>query len=373
MLIKHILTPTFSALVLSALGMVFTQKAHAQKPSAFTFYVGTYTNKESKGIYKYALTEKGKLERIGLMSTAKNPSFLSKSKDDKYLVSVNEMENGMISLYLIGQDTLQLVNQQSSGGAYPCHITMTKNGHVLTANYGDGKVALLKINSTGSLEGPLDIQQHTGSGTTPRQEGPHAHSVWLRNKEKDLISLDLGTNELWFSSLDLRTDRLVIDEPEKIAMEAGAGPRHMTFHPSDKWAYVVNELSSSVTLLSKGDKGSYEVNESISTLPLDFEGESTCADIHISDDGQFLYASNRGHDSLVIYQINSTNGSLSLVAHESTLGKIPRSFSLSPDNRFLLVANQNTNSIISFSRNQTNGTLTFVDQIEAPTPVCILF
>ena len=147
----------------------------------------------------------------------------------------------------------------------------------------------------------------------------------------------------------------------------------MAFHPNRKWAYAVNELSSTVTLIKKMDSGTYALDASISTLPKNYTEESSCADIRISPDGQFVYASNRGHDSIAIYKVNPKNGTLVLVGHESTRGKVPRNFSLSPDGNFLIVANQKSNSLVSFERNKINGTLKFVDEIDAPTPVCILF
>jgi 6-phosphogluconolactonase len=359
------------------LGVFFSQKMKAQKPTTYSFFVGTYTNKDSKGIYQFSLGDDGKLTNNGLVAESDNPSFLAKTGDGKYLVAVNEHKDkngeGEVELFLIEAGGLKLINSKSSGGTYPCYITVNKDGFVFTANYGNGKVGLLKINSSGKLEGPLDIQEHKGSGNTTRQEGPHAHSVWFGEDEQDIISIDLGTNELWFSKLDLKNKRLIPKEPNKLAMEAGAGPRHMAFHPNKKWAYVLNELTSTVTILDKASNGNYQTGVSISTLPDEFEGKKSCADIHVSSDGKFLYASNRGHNSIVIYKVNQTNGALVLVGHESTRGDSPRNFSLSPNDQFLLVANQNTNNIVSFLRDEKKGTLKFVDQIEAPTPVCILF
>jgi 6-phosphogluconolactonase len=156
-------------------------------------------------------------------------------------------------------------------------------------------------------------------------------------------------------------------------MTLGDGPRHLTFHPNNKWIYILNELSGVVTIVQKNSTGQYEKGVSISTLPDDFEDSNTSADIHISSDGKFLYASNRGHNSIVIYNVNELDGSLTLITHESTKGDAPRNFSLSPDENYLLVANQLTNNIISFKRDETTGLLQFVDEIEVPAPVCILF
>ncbi len=156
-------------------------------------------------------------------------------------------------------------------------------------------------------------------------------------------------------------------------MPKGAGPRQMAFHPNGKWAYVVNELSSTVTLIKKMDSGTYALDVKISTLPKDYTEQSSCADIRIPPDGQFVYASNRGHDSIAIFKVNPKDGTLVLVGQESTRGKVPRNFSLSPEGNFLLVANQKTNTLVYFKRNLQNGTLKYVDKTDATTPVCIIF
>ena len=355
-------------------GGIPNKKEGIKKSSDFSFYVGTYTRTGSQGIYKYTLNKEGMLEQIGLAAKSDNPSFLAKSPDGKFLVAVNEKSakdgGGTVETFSIENNSLKFIDRKSSGGLSPCFVAINKQGYVITANYGDGAVGLLKLN-TGKLSDLLDVQQHYGSGTTPRQKGPHAHSVWFANDD-DIISIDLGTNELWFSKIDTLRGKLVPMDPQKLEMPIGVGPRHMTFHPNGKWAYVINELSSSVTFLSKTDQNHYEVGASVSTLPPSYSGDNSGADIHISADGEFLYASNRGHDSIVIYKVNPKDGELKLLGFESTRGNSPRNFSLSPDDGFLLVANQKSDNIVSFKRNN-NGTLEFVAKINSPTPVCILF
>lgn len=366
-----LIAPIFLSLIFCS-----PQKVNSQTVTNYFFYVGTYTNHESEGIYKYELKEDGSIKKIGLVAKSNNPSFLAKSLDHKFLIAVNEIGNnaggGKLESYAIEADSLKIISQESSGGGYPCFIGINKNGYVLTANYEDGAVALSKLTKTGVLSKPLDVLQHVGRGTTPRQEGPHAHSAWFGGDD-NIISIDLGTNDLWFSRIEPSTNKLISSNPQTLSMPVGAGPRHMTLHPNNTWAYVINELSSTVTMLSKSNTENYKIGQSISTLPNNYDGNSTCADIHISLDGEFVYASNRGHDSIAIYSVNSTNGELSLVGHESTRGETPRNFALSPDNNYLLVANQNANNIVSFKRDKASGVLTFVDEIAAPTPVCILF
>ena len=367
--------PVVIAFLLLAFSIPEMEKVHM--PADFPFYVGTYTNSDSEGIYKYVLRKDGTLKNLGLVAKSNNPSFLAKSADKKFLVAVSEVSNadgiGFLKSYAITEDSLQFISKKSSGGKHPCFVSINKMGYVVTANYSDGTVALLKMNATGELTAPLDIQQHTGKGSSPRQKGPHAHSAWFGANDIDLISVDLGTNELWFSQIDTLTNTLVPKNQATLKMTPGAGPRHMTFHPNGKWAYVLNELSSTTTLLEKTALGNYTIVSSISTLPSQYNQSNSCADIHISSDGSFVYASNRGHNSIVIYKVNANDGTLSLVGHEATRGKVPRNFSLSPDGNYLLVANQKTNTIVSFRRNTETGSLTFIDKIAAPTPVCILF
>ena len=345
------------------------------KTENMTFYVGTYTKKDSKGIYKYAISPDGKLSKIGLMAEIINPTFLTKSKDHKTLFAVGETDThgtGFISSFKIEKDSLQLLSKEKTGGAGPCFVAINNDNYVLTANYSGGNVGLLKADISGKLHPLLFVQQHSGKGTTNRQQRPHAHSAWFHPTKNEVISVDLGTNELWFSKIDKTKNELVFTNQKKLKMADGAGPRHLTFHPNNKWMYVLNELNNTVSLIKEKDN-IYYIESTIPTLPSDFTDFSKAADIHISDDGKFLYTSNRGHESIAIFEVNAENGNLKNIGYEDVLGHHPRNFSLSPDNKFLLVANQDTNNIISFKRNTTTGKLTFVDEVFAPTPVCILF
>ncbi|MCL7763257.1 lactonase family protein [Polaribacter sp. Z014] len=354
-----------------------TKKTATVKKDTMTtsFYVGTYTQKDSKGIYEYELSEKGALKKIGLVAETVNPTFLAKSKDQKTLFSVGETNvngTGFIKSFKIEGDSLVLISKEESGGAGPCFVAINEDNYIVTANYGGGSVGLLKADTSGKLSKLLNVQQHVGKGTTKRQKGPHAHSAWFHPTKKEVISVDLGTNELLFSTIDSQKNELVPTKQASLKMADGAGPRHVTFHPNNKWIYVLNELNNTVSLV-KEKEGNYYVDSSIATLPKDFIAFSKAADIHITKDGKFLYASNRGHESIVIYAVNSENGTLTTIGYEPVLGKNPRNFSLSPDEKFLLVANQDTNNIVSFKRDVVTGKLTFVNEVAAPMPVCILF
>jgi len=347
-----------------------------QEKKAYTFYVGTYTDTLSAGIYKYMLKEDGSIEAIGLDAKSENPSYLAKSADKQYLIAVNEIDrenSGSVESFLISGDSLKFISRSSSGGAHPCYVNVNEAGWVLVANYTSGDVGLLRINNDGHLSELLDVQQHTGKGTTERQQGPHAHSAWFEASSNRIIAADLGTNELWFSTIDTVSKKLIPVEPYKIKMEPGAGPRHLAFHPNGKWIYVVNEMGCTVSLLQKTENAKYELDSSFSTLPADYKGSNFCADIHISSDGKFLYASNRGHNSIVIFEVNKADGTLKNIGYQTVRGEWPRNFSLSPDERFILVANQHTNNIVSFKRDSITGLLEYVGQTKAPVPVCILF
>ncbi len=360
--------------ILFLAGCHINKENSMEKENNYSFYVGTYTKGESEGIYKYLLNEDGSLQQIGLAAISSNPSFLAMSADRKYMVAVSEINNtDTLTSFQIIEDSLVFISQSKSGGAHPCFVAVNEDGFVLSANYTGGNVALHKLNEEGDLTELLDLEQHTGSGITKRQEVPHAHSVWFAPSGNEIISVDLGTNELWFSQLDPKQEKLLPSDPQTLKMEPGAGPRHLVFHPNKKWIYVVNELNSTVSLVKKSKDGYYELTNSASTLPVDYSEPNTCADIHISSDGEFVYASNRGHNSIAIFDVNDKDGSLRLIGHEKTLGDSPRNFSLSPDENYVIVANQRTNNIVSFQRDNETGLLNYISQTDAPTPVCILF
>ena len=341
------------------------------KKQGTEFYVGTYTNKNSEGIYKYSLLDNGKIVLIGLAAKSENPSFITKSADNRYLIAVNENKEGTVESFKINDDSLEFINKSSSGGEHPCFVTANSEGYILVANYSSGTIGLLQVMNNGKLSPLLDEQQHFGEGTHQRQKSPHAHSVRFNPAERGIISVDLGTNELIFSSIDSKLNKFTPSTKNTLKMESGAGPRHLSFHPNREWIYVVNELNSTVSLIKKDESG-FTLKSSYTTLPENYTEENTCADIHISSDGRFLYASNRGHNSIAIFSIES-DGELLMLGQELTRGDGPRNFALSPDNNFLLVANQNSDNIVSFKRDTETGKLEYVSDVKAHTPVCILF
>lgn len=342
-----------------------------------SFFVGTYTDTKSEGIYTYSLSEDGNINKIGLAAKSKNPSFLTKSADGKILLAVNELNsvNGMgtVESYKILGDSLVLISQQSSGGAHPCFIAVNDKGYVLTANYSSGNIGLLKINTSGHLSELLDTQEHNSSNHGKENMNAHAHSAYF-SENNTFISADLGTNEIWFSTINNTNNKIEVNEPLTLKISGpNPGPRHIAFHPKQNWMYVINELNSTITLIKKDKDKNYKIDSTFSTLPDGFKGENFCADIHISNDGKFLYGSNRGHNSIAIFKINQESGTLKSIGFTSVKGDWPRNFALSPDNNFLLVANQRSENIVSFKRDIATGLLTFIEEIEVPSPVCILF
>ena len=351
------------------------KKETVKENEPFPFFVGTYTANESEGIYKYQLNKDGSLDSVSLLAKSENPSFLTFSKDKKFLLAVNEIddEQGGIESYRISNDSLKLINRSKTGGAHPCFVSINKVGYIVAANYSGGNIGLLKLDNNGELSKLIDIQQHDLENIENKDKVPHAHASRFESASNNIISVDLGTNELIFSKIDTILNKFSASGSYKLKMEKGAGPRHFEFHPNGKWIYVVNELNSTVTLVQKSPGNTYEKASSLSTLPENYTDSNYCADIHISKDGQFLYASNRGHNSIAIFKVNEADGTLTLTGHSKTHGEWPRNFSLSPNDEYLLVANQHTNNIVSFKRDKTTGLLSFIDEINAPVPVCILF
>lgn len=341
-----------------------------------SFFLGTYTDTYSKGIYRFTLNEDGTFENNGLVAKSNNPSFLAYSDNRNYVVAVNEISDenkmGTIESYSVLNDSLQFINRSSTGGAHPCFVTVNETGTILAANYTGGNLGLLNIASDGKLSELKYVKQYEGKSVTDRQEAPHAHSAWFDPNGDNIITVDLGTDNLWFALFNEKNE-IISMEPEKISLPPGSGPRHIAFHPTKAWFYVINELNNTVSLFVKSNSGGYVAASTISTLPADFEGDSFCADIHISSDGKFVYASNRGHNSLAIFSVNESNGELKLVGHESVKGDWPRNFSLSPNENYLVVANQKSQNLVSFKRDKNTGLLTYSNEIAAPSPVCVLF
>ncbi len=351
-------------------------------------YIGTYTEHlpfvagKAKGIYVYRLDPaSGALTYVSDAAGTINPSFLALSPHKDRLYAVNEIAGGpdaqgTVSAFAIDPATkgLTYLNKQSTHGEAPCYVSVDGSGcYVLVANYVSGNVCVLPIREDGSLGEATDVVQHQGAGPTSRQEGPHAHSIRPAPDNRFVFALDLGIDKILAYWLDLAQGRLVPADVPWVEVAPGSGPRHLTFHPDGRFAYAINELSSTVTVYAyDADRGALSELQTVSTLPHDFVGENTCADIHIAPSGKFVYGSNRGHDSIAIFAVDAESGKLSNVGHEPTQGATPRNFAIDPSGTFLLAANQDSDSVVSFRINQVSGGLSATGHVsEVPTPVCV--
>lgn len=352
--------------------------------SGFLAYVGTYADADSDGIHIYGFdAASGALERIGGASGVANPSYVAIHPNRSFLYAACEIADfgggsgGGVAAFSIDSETgaLTEINQQSSVGSGPCHLTVDATGsYVLVANYGGGSVSMLPINDDGSLAEAGDFHQHEGSSVNPnRQKEPHGHSINVDPANGYAYACDLGLDQVLIYRLDLDNGKLVPNDPPYGATPDGAGPRHLAFHPSGSHAYVINELDSTMTVFAVDpDSGGLTEMQSITTLPADFDGVSHCADVHVSPDGRYLYGSNRGDDSIAIYRIGDGGGRVEALGHESTKGETPRGFALDPTGQFLLAANQNTDDIHTFRLDPADGSLTATGHsVQVPKPVCI--
>ncbi len=248
----------------------------------------------------------------------------------------------------------------ASRGADPCHLTVDKAGnHVLVANYTGGSVEVLPVKAGGMLGEPSDFVQHHGSSVNPeRQHEPHAHDVVLTPDNRFAVVADLGLDKLLVYRFDAEKGKLTADDPPYGVVKAGSGPRHIAFHPNGRWAYVISEIGNIITTFDwDGDKGSFHELQTVSTLPKDFKGENTTAEVVVHPKGRYVYGSNRGHDSIAVYAVDPGKGVLTAIEDVPTLGKEPRNFALDPTGAYLFAANQNSNTIVVFKVNPSNGLL----------------
>ncbi len=353
------------------------EKENQQVHSVYA-YVGTYTGSGSNGVYLYTLDlNSGQFSPAGFCEESKNASFLTINSNQNYLYSVNESDDGEVVSFRIDHATKELtrINSQTSQGRHPCHMSLNREGTFLfVVNYTGGSVCLYPILADGSIEEMSDFIQHEGHGPrTDRQESPHPHSIFIDPSNQWILVPDLGLDTLFVYRLDTVQRKLM--EHSRVKLHPAAGPRHLTFHPTDPFVYVINELDSTVTVFSfDASLGELVALQTISTLPENFAGDSTCADIHITPCGNFLYGSNRGDDSLAVYRIDSSTGLLTLIEIVSTGGQTPRNFGISPDGKFLLAANQDSNNIVIFRIDQATGRLHNMNlTVDISKPVCIKF
>ncbi len=358
----------------------------AETPESWVIYIGTYTIGTSEGIYQLRLNkDTGVLEYQDLAAQIKNPSFLTLHPDRPLLYAVgegigpSEKSEGLASAFSISSENgrLTLLNQQPTIGEGPCHVAMDRQGrHIVTANYGDGSITVLPITGDGALEPATDLKRHSGSSVHPsRQTAPHAHSVTFDATGHLIYAMDLGLDKIMVYQYNSQHGKLQPHNPPFLALAPGAGPRHFAFHPSGRFAYAVNELNSTVASFTCAENtGELALLQTVGTLPEGFVGENYPAEVRIHPSGRFVYASNRGHDSIALFVIDEQHGRLTGQGHFSTLGKVPRNFAISPDGKYLVVANQETENVVVFKINTIDGTLIPTgNSVNVPSPVCVLF
>jgi 6-phosphogluconolactonase len=356
-----------------------------QPARSYFVYVGTYTGPKSKGIYAYRYDPKtGQYTPLGVAAEVQNPSWVVTDPRHRFLYAVTEIGNdgkthGIISSYSINPTTgaLKFLNKVDSGGGGACHLVVDQTGKMLfVANYGSGNVASFAINADGSLGQRTGFDQHSGSSLNPhRQTGPHAHEVVLSPDNRFLFVPDLGTDQIKIYRVDAAKGTFAPNDPAFVSVKPGLGPRHFTFGRGAKFAYLVCEMGSSVVAFSyDAAKGSLTPLQTISNLPPDFTGEDNSAEIEVDKSGRFLYASNRGNDSITVFAIDPRKGTLTKVQVAPTKGHIPRNFAIDPTGRYLVAANQQSDQMVVFAINPKDGQLTPTGQvIDVGAPVCILF
>lgn len=356
--------------------------------NSYFIYVGTYTEDRStsKGIYVYRYdAATSKVRSIGLAAQTINPSFVAIHPNHNFLYAVNEVGNfqgkksGGVSAFVIDHVTgkLKLLNQVASGGADPCYLTVDKTGkYVLVANYTGGSVAVFPVREDGSLGEASAFIQHSGHGPNPaRQEGPHAHSIDLSPDNRFAIVDDLGLDETLVYKFDSARGTLTLNDPPFATADPGAGPRHFAFDPKGKFAYRITEMGSTISVFEyDAANGILRALQTISALPKDFKGKNDDAEIEVSPSGKFLYASNRGHDSITVFSIDPHAGTLALVEIVPTKGANPRNFEIDPTGSLLFAANEKSDNIVVFKINKMTGRLTATDkEFDIAQPVCIRF
>jgi 6-phosphogluconolactonase len=343
--------------------------------------VGTYTNTGSEGIYLYHLDEAtGALTPAGVCGGISNPSYLAVHPSGRFVYAVSEGgADSKIVAFRLDADApaLERLNDQPAHGSSPCHVTIDATGRcVMSANYGDGTAVAFPVKEDGSLGEAGTILRHEGSSAHPtRQKGPHAHSVTLDPGNRHAYIADLGIDRVMIYDLNPETAALTAATPAWAQVPPAEGPRHFAFHPGGRYAYLLTELGNTVIAFTHDPvTGALETLQLLPSLPGDFDGKSAGADIQVDPRGEFVYASNRGHDSLAVYAVDAATGRLTLRSFAPTQGLNPRGFGIAAGGELILVANQDSDNIVAFRLNRAAGTLEPTGAVTSvPRPVCIKF
>jgi 6-phosphogluconolactonase len=370
-------------------GFLYSAAMFAETPPAdgtTLVYFGTYTGARSKGIHVSRFDPAtGRLTAPELAVATASPSFLALHPNRQFLYAASEssiLEGkrvGDVSAFSMDAKTggLTLLNRQSAGGEGACHVAVDQSGKcLLVANYGNGAIAALPIRSDGALAEPGTVIQHQGSSVNPaRQSGPHAHFITTDPADRFALVCDLGLDEVLVYRLDPAKATLVANDPPFASVKPGSGPRHLAFHPSGRFVFLISEMSSTLTVFAYDAKrGALKELQTISTLPEPYTGERSGAEVQVHPSGKFVYGSNRGHDSIAVFGFDPKRGQLTCVQHQATQGKMPRHFALDPTGQWLLAENQESDSVVVFRVDATTGRLSPTGQtISIGAPVCAVF
>lgn len=348
-------------------------------------YIGTYTrDNDSQGIYRCAFDPAtGALTLEAGGPFVANPSYLAIHPNGRSLYACSEMAGpgqavGAVSALAIdpASGALTLLNQESTLGPGPCHVSVDATGRLaMAANYAGGSVCALPIRPDGSLAPASAFHQHAGASADPRRQSePHGHSIWPDPSNRWALVCDLGLDQVLVYAMDPAQGTLTPPRWPYVRIAAGCGPRHLAFHPNGRWAYVLNELRSSVTCFDwDAAQGLLREFAHAPALPADFTAPNGAADIHITPDGRYLYASNRGQNALAIFRIDGESGLLTLLGYAPTGGDHPRNFAISPDGRWLLAANMRTHNIVTLRIEETGQLTPTGAVLGLPSPSCIKF
>ena len=372
----------FRITTLIAIAFAATLDQMGAAPTRALVCFGSYSTPDKESVHLFQLNlQDGSLKKLNAVDGLTNPSFLKIHPNGKYLYTVNEVsafdgkKSGGVTAFALDVNggKLSKINQQPSGDTGPCHLTVDATGkYVLVAHYGGGSTSVLPIKIDGSVGAVVSQIKHKGSSVHSRQKAPHAHAVHVGPNNKFAFAPDLGIDKVLVFSFDEKTGAIAETKFDGAKLEPGSGPRHFGFHPDGKFAYVINEIKQTVTAFRYNAKrGRLRTLQTLSTVPHPVDGNST-AEVLVHPTGQFLYGSNRGHNSIAIFRINEKNGKLTALGHESTRGSTPRNFGIDPTGQFLLAANQQSDNVAVFRINQDTGKLKFTgNEIKLSKPVCV--
>jgi 6-phosphogluconolactonase len=360
-------------------GSIFAQKKD-MTPKTLDLIVGAYTSGNSKGIAVYRFyTESGRLAYLSQIDNVSNPSYLTVSNNNKFVYAVNENDQGEVSAFNFEAKTgkLNFINKVSTLGGAPCYVSVDKNQkNLFIANYSGGNIAVVPINADGSLAPAIETLKDDGHGPNKdRQEKAHVHTAVLSPDEKYVLYTDLGTDKINITKYKGGKDSPIVPaKPAYVSVTPGYGPRHLAFSNDKKHLYLITEMGSSVIMFDYNN-GKLQQKQDITLLPEGYKGETGAADIHISPNGLFLYATNRGDaNDISVFSINQENGELTFIERKPTGGKGPRNFVIDPTGKFLIVAHQNSDSIIVYRIDENTGKLSnAVFRLEVGNPVCLKF